>query len=145
MGRRVKGLARIDQIRDDGRSTHGWYARTRFHGELRSKWFGDRKYGGRARARRCAERWCVETRAELGAPELTCPVVSVSWSGAKRLGVHRRLASDGRDVWEATLTEGGRTRRTNFSVRKHGVREARRLAVAQREAWERDVYGATIV
>jgi hypothetical protein len=42
----------------------------------------------------------------------------------KDLGIHRRV-KDGRDIYEATWYEDGRHRRTSFSVRKHGARQAR--------------------
>jgi len=56
-------------------------------------------------------------------------------------GVRRRLERDGmgREAWWwfATANFGGKPRTRRWAVTAHGDREARRLAIAQREEWER--------
>jgi hypothetical protein len=56
-----------------------------------------------------------------------------------RTGVRRRLERDGmgREAWWwiATANFGGKQRSRRWAVTAHGDREARRLAIAQREEW----------
>jgi hypothetical protein len=42
-----KGISRIEQPE---KFTFGWYVRFRYQGKIKSKFFSDRKYGGRAKA-----------------------------------------------------------------------------------------------
>jgi hypothetical protein len=42
-----KGISRIDQPE---KFTFGWYVRFRYQGQIKSKFFSDRKYGGRDKA-----------------------------------------------------------------------------------------------
>ncbi len=44
MLKRQKDIARIDQ---ESKRTHGWYVRVRFQGKTHSKFFSDKKCGGR--------------------------------------------------------------------------------------------------
>jgi len=58
-----------------------------------------------------------------------------------RTGVRRRLERDGmgREAWWwiANAHFGGKQHSRRWSVTAHGDREARRLAIAQREEWQR--------
>ena len=58
-----KDIARIDQ---DIKRTHGWYVRVRFRGETHSKFFSDRKCGGRYSSLLAALAWRDKTETELG-------------------------------------------------------------------------------
>lgn len=109
--------------RFDYGSTHGYFVRMSWKHERRSKFFSDGKHGDRLAALAAAIAWRDSTALELGKPQGKAP--------RKDLGVHRRV-KDGRDVFEATWYEDGRHRRTSFSVRKHGVKQARALAVDAR-------------
>lgn len=49
-----KGVSRIDQAE---KNTYGWYVRIRYKGETKSKFFADKKYGGRDKAFYQAKNW----------------------------------------------------------------------------------------
>jgi hypothetical protein len=118
--------------RFDYGSTHGYFVRLSWKHDRRSKFFSDTKYGDRLAALAAAIAWRDSTAQEMGKP-------SGKAASRKDLGIHRRV-KDGRDVYEATWYEDGRHRRTSFSVRKHGLRQARALAIEARaralEAYE---------
>lgn len=109
--------------RFDYGNTHGYFVRLSWKHERRSKFFSDGKHGDRLAALAAAIAWRDRTAQELGKPQGKAP--------RKDVGIHRRV-KDGRDVFEATWYEDGRHRRTSFSVRKHGVKQARALAIEAR-------------
>ena len=63
-------------------------------------------------------------------------MIGVSRTSTGIVGV-RRTVKDGREVYEATWREGGRIRRTSYSIAKHGERRALSLARRARERYER--------
>jgi hypothetical protein len=109
--------------RFDYGNTHGYFVRLSWKHERRSKFFSDGKHGDRLAALAAAIAWRDRTAEELGKPLGKAP--------RKDIGIHRRV-KDGRDVFEATWYEDGRHRRTSFSVRKHGAKQARALAIEAR-------------
>jgi len=58
-----KDIARIDQ---ESKRTHGWYVRVRFLGKTHSKFFSDRKCGGRYSSLLSAISWRDKTEKKLG-------------------------------------------------------------------------------
>jgi hypothetical protein len=110
--------------RFDYGNTHGYFVRLSWQHDKRSKFFSDGKYGDRLAALAAAIAWRDQTAGEMGKPNANAPA-------RKDLGIHRRT-KDGRDVFEATWYEDGRHRRTSFSVRKHGAKQARQLAIEAR-------------
>lgn len=110
--------------RFDYGNTHGYFVRLSWQHDRRSKFFSDGKYGDRLAALAAAIAWRDATSQEMGKPD-------ARMAHKKDLGIHRRV-KDGRDVFEATWYEDGRHRRTSFSVRKHGVKQARALAIEAR-------------
>jgi hypothetical protein len=110
--------------RFDYGNTHGYFVRLSWKHDRRSKFFSDGKYGDRLAALAAAIAWRDQTCEEMGKPNANAPT-------RKDLGIHRRT-KEGRDVFEATWYEDGRHRRTSFSVRKHGVKQARALAIEAR-------------
>ena len=58
-----KDIARIDQ---EIKRTHGWYVRVRFYGKTYSKFFSDRKCGGRYSSLLSALAWRDKTEIKLG-------------------------------------------------------------------------------
>lgn len=110
--------------RFDYGNTHGYFVRLSWKHDRRSKFFSDGKHGDRLAALAAAIAWRDQTCEEMGKPNANAP-------SRKDLGIHRRT-KEGRDVFEATWYEDGRHRRTSFSVRKHGVKQARALAIEAR-------------
>ena len=58
-----KDIARIDQ---ESKRTHGWYVRVRFIGKTHSKFFSDKKCGGRYSSLLSAISWRDKTEKKLG-------------------------------------------------------------------------------
>lgn len=126
--RRGPRTSRYQNItRFDYGNTHGYFVRLSWKHDRRSKFFSDGRYHDRLDALAAAIAWRDRTTREMGKP-----TIATAPSKKKSVGVHRRT-KDGREVYEATWYENGRHRRTSFSIRKHGEKEARALAVAARQ------------
>jgi hypothetical protein len=133
------GISRIDQ---PSHRTHGFFVRLQRKGKIHTAFFTDKMHGGRAPALKAAQVYVRQLAAKLGAP--------VRMSRRARAEIRRRKGSSGivgvqksvdrrfkrpRIYWKATWSpEPGVVRRRQFSARKHGYREARRLAIRARLA-----------
>ena len=84
-----KDIARIDQ---ELKRTHGWYVRVRFEGKTHSKFFSDRKCGGRYSSLLSAIAWRDNTERQLGKLRTNKHMVTVGHSGTGVVGV--RLNED---------------------------------------------------
>lgn len=126
----MRWISRVDQAK---KHSHGFYVRV--HG--RSKFFSDRKRGGRVEALRLAKEWRDEQAALLGLevePQLTVPqsgVVGVVY--VLNVKKDRWYA-----YWRATWSEQGCIRRKSFSILKLGDRRALQLAKQYRAERSRD-------
>ncbi len=128
-----KGITRIDH---PAKRTFGYFVRVTWNKQRRSKFFSDSVYGDRLAALSAALEWRNEAERELGKPRTERQVIGVSRTSTGIVGV-RRTVKDGREVYEATWREGGRIRRTSYSIAKHGERRALSLARRARERYER--------
>jgi hypothetical protein len=124
---RYKGISRIDHKR-----THGYFARVSWEGRVHSKLFSDKKHGDRLAALAAALEWRDEMEKQLGKPRTEEMVFGKAVAGSSKIGIHKRV-KDGRLVYEATWREGQKVKRTSYSIRKHGEKKARALAIAARE------------
>ena len=79
-----KDIARIDQ---ESKRTHGWYVRVRFQGKTHSKFFSDKKCGGRYSSLLAAIAWRDTTEKRLGKIRTNKHLVTVSNSGTGVVGV----------------------------------------------------------
>ena len=79
-----KDIARIDQ---EEKRTHGWYVRVRYMGKTHSKFFSDRKCGGRYSSLLSALAWRDKTEADLGKVRTDKQIVTVSNSKTGVVGV----------------------------------------------------------
>jgi hypothetical protein len=79
-----KDIARIDQ---ESKRTHGWYVRVRYKGKTHSKFFSDRKCGGRYSSLLSAISWRDQTERKLGKVRTNKHMVTVSNSGTGVVGV----------------------------------------------------------
>ncbi|HKJ63909.1 MAG TPA: AP2 domain-containing protein, partial [Desulfopila sp.] len=79
-----KDIARIDQ---ESKRTHGWYVRVRFLGKTHSKFFSDKKCGGRYSSLLSAISWRDKTERRLGKIRTNKHMVTVSNSGTGVVGV----------------------------------------------------------
>lgn len=114
-----KDIARIDQ---ESKRTHGWYVRVRFTGRTHSKFFSDRKCGGRYSSLLSAISWRDQTERKLGKIRTNKHMVTVSNSGTGVVGV--RL-NDKLNRYEVSwVTPQGKQGKTSVSIRKHGKKVA---------------------
>jgi hypothetical protein len=79
-----KDVARIDQ---ETKRTHGWYVRVRFLGTTHSKFFSDRKCGGRYSSLLSAISWRDRTEKKVGKIRTNKHMVTVSSSSTGVVGV----------------------------------------------------------
>ena len=127
-----KDIARIDQ---ESKRTHGWYVRVRFQGETHSKFFSDKKCGGRYSSLLAAIAWRDTTEKRLGKIRTNKHLVTVSNSGTGVVGVRLNEKFNRYEV--SWVTTKGKQGKTSVSVRKHGKEGAFIKACAIRQKKER--------
>lgn len=89
-----KDIARIDQ---ESKGTHGWYVRVRFLGVTKSKFFSDKKWGGRFSSLQAAISWRDETEKAWGKPRTDRNMVMVTHVSTGVVGV--RLNDKNPSMW----------------------------------------------
>lgn len=129
---RYKNITRIDHA---PKRTHGYFVRVQWKGERRVKFFSDRRHGDRLGALAAALEWREQVEKELGKPRSERQVVGKTRNTSGIIGV-RRVMDRGVPAYEASWIEGHKVRRTKFSVRKYGERQAKALAVKLRRQKE---------
>lgn len=128
-----KDVARIDQ---ESKRTHGWYVRVRFLGKTHSKFFSDRKCGGRYSSLLSAIAWRDQTEKKLGKVRTNKHMVTVSNSSTGVVGV--RL-NDKLNRYEVSwVTHQGKQGKTSVSINKHGKKAAFKRACEIRQTKERE-------
>lgn len=131
-----KDIARIDQ---ETKRTHGWYVRVRFQGKTHSKFFSDRKCGGRYSSLLSAISWRDTTEKKLGKIRTNKHLVTVSNSGTGVVGVRLNEKFNRYEVsWVTTVGKQGKT---SVSIRKHGKENAFIKACKIRQEKERTRLG----
>ena len=142
------GISRIDTD-----STHGWYVRAYRNGEVKSKFFSDRKYGdidaALTEARKHRDLLFATVARQPKEPRKRSPQISAKRSGTGVVGVTR---TDKRSANGNTLTcysvswrpEPNVQKCTSFSWEKYGEEEAFRMAVTHRFERLIEAYGAGI-
>ena len=114
-----KDIARIDQ---ESKRTHGWYVRVRFLGKTHSKFFSDKKCGGRDSGLLSAVAWRDSTEKKLGKPRTDRHTVTVSNTKTGVVGVRLNEKLGRYEVsWVKT---DGRQGKTSASVKKYGNKKA---------------------
>lgn len=127
-----KDITRIDQ---EAKRTYGWYVRVRFAGEHRSKFFSDRKNGGKNSGLLAAISWRNDTEKSLGKPRSDRHICSVSNTVTGVVGV--RLNEKLHRYEICWVNKEGRQGKTSVSIQKHGKTKAFKRACeirAEKEA-----------
>lgn len=128
-----KDIARIDQ---EKKRTHGWYVRVRFQGKTYSKFFSDRKCGGRNSSLLSAVSWRDSTEKKLGKVRSNKNIVTVSNSGTGVVGVRLNERLNRYEVsWVSSLGKQGRT---SVSIARHGEKQAFEKACSIRRQKEQE-------
>ena len=131
-----KDIARIDQ---EEKRTHGWYVRVRYYGKTYSKFFSDRKCGGRYSSLLSALAWRDKTEADLGKVRTDKHIVTVSNSKTGVVGV--RLNSKLNRYEVSWVTIEGKQGKTSVSIRRHGPEKAFEKACEIRKVKEAERLG----
>lgn len=126
-----KDIARIDQ---EEKRTHGWYVRVRYFGKTHSKFFSDRKCGGRYSSLLSALAWRDKTEADLGKVRTDKHIVTVSSSKTGVVGVRLNKKLNRYEV--SWVTRTGKQGKTSVSVGKHGKDKAFQMACQVRKKKE---------
>ncbi len=126
-----KDIARIDQ---EEKRTHGWYVRVRFYGKTHSKFFSDKKCGGRYSSLLSAISWRDEIEKAIGKVRTDKHVVTVSNTSTGVVGVRLNEKLNRYEVsWVTTMGKQGKT---SVSINKHGKEKALELACEIRKKKE---------
>lgn len=119
LSKKHKDISRIDQ---ESKATHGWYVRLAFKGKAYTKFFSDRKFGGKYSALLAALAWRNETEAAIGKIRTDKRVVSVSKNDTGVVGVLLNVALNRYEVrWAASHGKQGQT---TVSINKYGKKAA---------------------
>lgn len=127
-----KDIARIDQ---ESKRTFGWYVRVRFVGKVYSKFFSDRKWGGRYSSLLTAISWRDQTEKEIGKTRTNKHMVTVSNSKTGVVGV--RLNEKLKRFEVSWVTHLGKQGKTSVSINKHGKKVALAKAIGIRQEKEK--------
>ncbi len=114
-----KDIARIDQ---ESKRTHGWYVRVRFQGKIHSKFFSDKKCGGKHSALLAAIVWRNETETNLGKIRTDKHFVTVSNTNTGVIGVRHNEKLNRYEV--SWVDADGKQGKTTISIAKHGQKPA---------------------
>lgn len=110
-----KDVARIDQ---ESKRTFGWYVRVRFLGKNHSKFFADKKCGGKELSLVAAVAWRDATEKEIGKPRSDRHAVTVSNTKTGVVGVRLDEKLGRYDVnW---VKPDGKQGKTSVSIKKYG-------------------------
>jgi hypothetical protein len=134
-----KDIARIDQ---ESKRSHGWYVRVRFQGKIHSKFFSDKKNGGRNSALLGAITWRDKTRDKIGKPQTDRHIVTQSSTGTGVVGV--RLDEKVNCYFISWVSEDGKPGKTSVSIKKHGKAEAFKRACKIRKQKEAERLGVAL-
>jgi hypothetical protein len=128
-------IARIDLPRA---GTHGWQVRLQRRGVKYGKFFADRQHGGLQPSYVAARAWRDGLVAHFAAEEnqaRICRVSARNSSGVVGVSKVCVIASSGANYWfwqAAWCPVPGERRCVKFSIKRHGDRQAFRLAVEAR-------------
>jgi len=126
-----KDVARIDQ---ESKRTHGWYVRVRFKGKTHSKFFSDKKNGGRYSSLLAALAWRDATESKLGKQRTDRHMVTVSNTTTGVVGVRLNEKLGRYEV--SWVNREGRQGKTSVSIAKHGKKKAFERACSIRKKKE---------
>ena len=126
-----KDIVRIDQ---EIKKTHGWYVRVRFKGKVHSKFFSDKKCGGKSSTLLSAIAWRNKTEKKLGKVRTDKHLVTVSNFGTGVVGVRLNEKFNRYEV--SWVNDKGKQGKTSVSINKYGNKKALQKACAIRRAKE---------
>jgi hypothetical protein len=114
-----KDISRIDQ---ESKRTYGWYVRVRYFGMTHSKFFSDRKCGGKSSSLLAAITWRNDVEARIGKQRTNRNIVTVSNTHTGVVGV--RLNDELNRYEVSWVNPQGKQGKTSVSIKKHGRKAA---------------------
>ncbi|MFM2295541.1 MAG: hypothetical protein RLZZ350_1954 [Verrucomicrobiota bacterium] len=134
---RTPGICRIDQAK---KHNHGFFVRLQRRGKMYSAFFADKLHGGRESALAAAQKHYQILRVKLGESKTPSRRFWAELPRRKSIsGIHGvqkmvdQRSGEPRVYWRATWSpEPYVVRRKQFSVRKHGAKRAKLLAIRAR-------------
>jgi len=112
-------------------NTYGWRARVYYQGKMHTKFFPDKKWGGRDLSLKAAIQWRNETEASIGKPRADRRVVTHSNKSTGVVGVRLNQIRNRYDV--SWVTADGKNNKTSVSIGKYGQKAAFKRACKIRE------------
>ena len=128
---KLKGISRIDQ---ETKRTHGWYVRVDFKGKKYTKFFSDKKSGGKNISHLLAIKWRDTTEKKLGKIRTNKRMVTLSNSGTGVVGVRLNVKKNQYHV--TCVNDQGKQFKTSVSISKYGKKVAFLKACAIRREKE---------
>jgi hypothetical protein len=124
---KYKNISRVDQ---ESKLTHGWYARVNHQGRTISKFFSDKKHGGRASSLLLALDWRDSTTTTLDKLLPDGALADRQKTSTGVVGVRLNERCNRYEVsWRKNGTQGG----TSVSILKHGKKMAFEIACRIRQ------------
>jgi hypothetical protein len=114
-----KDISRIDQ---DSKRTHGWYVRVRYFGKTHSKFFSDKKCGGKYSSLLAAITWRDKIEASIGKQRTDRNIVTVSNTQTGVVGVRLNDVLNRYEV--SWVKPDGKQGKTSVSIKRHGRKAA---------------------
>lgn len=130
------GISRIEQPK---KKHFGYYVRLNWRGTQYAKFFADKKYGGPQQALKAAESYFDELDQQMPLDSQIGRMTVRNTSGI--VGVSRTQSSSRGhryEYWQARWGYGCDRKSAKFSIHKYGEEEAKQLAIAARQAWEKE-------
>ncbi|MBX0330013.1 hypothetical protein K2Z83_20300 [Oscillochloris sp. ZM17-4] len=124
----LQHISRVDHPRHH---THGFFVRVTRNGQLRQKFFSDKKLGSRAQALAAALSWRDQTIAAVGG-QLKPPIAGEPGRSNTGVAGVSLIVRGEHMAYQATWRDpSGRLRRTTVSIDRHGQDAAMAVALAK--------------
>lgn len=133
-----KDIARIDQ---PSKKTHGWYVRVRYLGKIHSKFFSDKKCGGKDKSLLAAVAWRDTTEKAIGKPRTDRHMVTQTQTRSSTGEVGVRLNEKLNRYEVSWVNKDGKQGKTSVSITVHGKFGAFKLACQKRAQKEAERLG----
>jgi hypothetical protein len=129
LNKKIKNITRMEY-----EGPHGWWVRFKYDNKSFSKFFNDKKYGGKEFAFLSAYAWMKNTKEKEGIPNTPYLVGGGARSNTGVRGVSYSASSN--SYFASWNDANGKPAASSFSVKKYGKKKAFKLACAKREKME---------
>jgi len=127
--RKIKNITRMEYD-----PPHGWWVRFSYNKKQYSKFFNDKKYGGKQSALLSAVAWMKNAKKKANIPDTHLFVCGGARSNTGVKGVSYCASSN--SYFASWYDANGRPAATSYSANKHGKKKAFAMACKKREKME---------